>query len=101
MAFLETKHTLSRINKIRKDLIKFVIIISCISMFAFIGYYSYLVYLNRNEPFYIGIYSLLISFIIIIFCVELSLRENSSTIFSEKFPYCFFFSPFKTDNFFR
>lgn len=84
MAFLETKHTLSRINKIRKDLIKFVIIISCISMFTFIGYYSYLVYLNRNEPFYIGIYSLLISFIIIIFCVELSLRENKKSLRNEK-----------------
>lgn len=84
MAFLETKHTLSRISKIKKDLSRMMTVFSCISMLIFLAYYVYLSILNLNNYVYLSIYSALIVSIILLFCVEMFLRENKKILINEK-----------------
>lgn len=84
MAFLETKHTISRINKIKKDLNKTISTLSVISMIVFLTYYLYLFFLNLNNLFYLVIYSSLIIFVMLLFIVEFSLKENKKILKKEK-----------------
>ena len=84
MAFLETKHTLSRVNILKKDLMRALLVFSCISMIAFIGYYIYLIIQNLQNPLYIVIYSCFIAFIISLFCVEIFIQEDKKLLKNEK-----------------
>ena len=84
MAIIETKHTGSRINKVKSDLIKTITVISCISMILFLAYYIYLMTLNLNEIIYLIAYSGLIALILLLFVVELSLKENKKLLKNEK-----------------
>jgi len=84
MAFLETKHTLSRISRIKKDLNNVITIISYISMAIFLAYYIYLLILNLHEYFYIIIYSSLIAVIVSLFIIELIIRDNKKILKNEK-----------------
>ncbi len=84
MAILETKHTGSRIEKIKKDLIRVVTAIGCLSMLIFLAYYIYLVTLNFDDVFYLIAYSILIVLILTLFVVELSLKESKKLLKNEK-----------------
>lgn len=84
MAFLETKHTLSRVNKIKRDLIKVVSAVSYVSMVAFMAYYIYLVICNLHEYLYLSIYSCLILVILSSFIIELSIRKERKFLKNEK-----------------
>ena len=84
MAFLETKHTLSRISRIKKDLNNVITVISYISMAIFLAYYIYLLILNLHEYFYIIIYSSLIAVIVSLFIIELIIRDNKKILKNEK-----------------
>lgn len=84
MAFLETKHTLSRVNKIKRDLLKTISIISYISMLAFLAYYIYLAVQNLHEYFYLAIYSCLIVVILSLFIIEICIKEDRKFLKNEK-----------------
>ena len=84
MAFLETKHTLSRVSKIKKDLIKVMLVVSYISIAAILAYYIYLAIQNINEYLYLTIYSCLIVLILSLFIVELTIKENKKILKNEK-----------------
>ena len=75
MSVLETKHTRSRLNVIKRDLFKSVAIFSYISMFAFLIYYIYLIVENLHNPLYIVIYSGMIVAIVALFFIEILIRE--------------------------
>lgn len=84
MAVLETKHTRARINVIKNDLLKAVLVFNYISMFAFIAYYVYLIIQNIHNPLYIVIYSLLIVTIAVLFFIEIFIQENKKLLRNEK-----------------
>ena len=84
MAFLETKHTLSRVNKIKRDLIKVVSAVSYISMAAFMAYYIYLVICNLTNYLYLSIYSCLILIILSSFIIELCVRKERKFLKNER-----------------
>lgn len=84
MTFLETKHTLSRVNKIKRDLLKVVSAVSYISMIAFMAYYIYLVICNWTEYLYLAIYSCLILVILSSFIIELSVRKERKFLKNER-----------------
>jgi len=77
MAFLETKHTLSRLDKVKKDLHKSTLILSCISMILFLAFNIYLLIANINNIFYLVIYSVLILSIFSLFLVEILIKEDN------------------------
>lgn len=76
MTIIETKHTLSRLNKIKRDLLKAKNILSYLGMIVFLGYYTYLISINLDNLLYIGIYSCLIFSILLFFIIEISIKEN-------------------------
>lgn len=80
----ETKHTLSRINIIKKDLFKFLKALSCLSMLIFSAYYVYLMLNNLNNFIYLAIYSILILAIISLFSVETFVKENKPLLKKDK-----------------
>jgi len=84
MSFIETKHTRSRLNIIKKGLLKAVGIFSCLSMLAFLAYYIYLIVENIDEPFYLTIYSILIIAVISLFCIEMFIKEDRKLLRNEK-----------------
>lgn len=84
MAVLETKHTRSRLNVIKRDLNKSVSIFNYISIFAFLAYYVYLIIENINNPLYLVIYSVLIIAIIALFFTEIFIQENKKLLRNEK-----------------
>ena len=53
MALIEIKHTRSRLNVIKRDLLKATTIFSCVSMALFISYYVYLILQNLNNILYL------------------------------------------------
>ena len=84
MAVLETKHTRSRLNVIKRDLSNAVATFSYISMFAFLAYYIYLIIENLNAPLYLVIYSVMIIAIVALFFIETFIRENKKLLRNEK-----------------
>lgn len=84
MAILETKHTRSRLNVIKRDLSTAVAIFSYISMLAFLVYYVYLIIQNIHRPLYLVIYSIMIVTIIALFLIETLIRENKKLLRHEK-----------------
>ena len=84
MTIIETKHTLSRFNKIKRDLLKTKTIISILSMLAFLGYYAYLITLNLKNILYISIYSSLILSILLFFIIEVSIKENKHLLRNDR-----------------
>jgi len=84
MVILETKHTLSRLNKIKKDLLKTKNIISYVSIFIFLAYYAYLVSLNLNNLLYLIIYSVLIVSICVLFLIDVCIKENKQLFRKEQ-----------------
>lgn len=84
MAILETKHTMSRINRIKSDLLKVLSVISCISMMFFLTYYVYLVSKNLYEKVYLVTYSILILVIILLFVVEFLVKEDKKLLKTER-----------------
>ena len=84
MSFIETKHTRSRLNVIKKGLLKAIGIFSCLSMLAFLAYYIYLIVENINEPFYLTIYSILIVAVISLFCIEIFIKEDRKLLKNER-----------------
>ena len=82
--FIETKHTLSTIEKIRRELIKTFTVFSIISMLAFLVYYVYLVIINAHQFLYITIYSVLIFCILSFFIIEIFLNENKGILRIDK-----------------
>lgn len=84
MAVLETKHTLSAFNKMTKDLLKAIKVVACISMFAFLAYYIYLIMLNLDRMFYIVIYSCLTASIVFFFLIEVFIKEEGVLLKNKK-----------------
>lgn len=84
MPILETKHTASRIMKIKKDLLGVSTTISCISMLAFIAYYVYLASLNLHNPIFLIVYSILIGSIILLFAVSTFIKEEKQILKSKQ-----------------
>ena len=84
MAILETKHTFSRFNKVKNDLMKTKTTISCFSMLIFLAYYVYLVSQNLENALYLAIYSGLILSVLIFFMVEIFVREQKNLLKNEK-----------------
>lgn len=84
MAVLETKHTRSRLNVIKRDLFKAIAIFSYVSMFAFLIYYIYLIVENLHNPLYIVIYSGMIVAIIALFFIEILIREDKKLLRNER-----------------
>lgn len=84
MSVLETKHTRSRLNVIKRDLFKSVAIFSYISMFAFLIYYIYLIVENLHNPLYIVIYSGMIVAIVALFFIEILIREDKKLLRNER-----------------
>ena len=84
MFFLETKHTLSRINKIKRDLLKAVSAYSYVSMAVFMAYYIYLVICNWQQYLYLAVYSCLILVIMSSFIIELCVRKERKFLKNER-----------------
>lgn len=84
MSVIETKHTRSRLNVIKRDLFKAVTVFSCISMLAFLSYYIYLIIENVHNPLYLVVYSVLIVAIVSLFFVEALIREDKKLLRNEK-----------------
>jgi len=84
MSVLETKHTRSRLNIIKRDLFRAVAIFSYISMLAFLFYYVYLIVKNFYKPLFIVIYSGMIVAIIALFLIEILMREDKKLLRHEK-----------------
>ena len=84
MAVLETKHTRSRLNVIKRDLSTSVAIFSYVSMLAFLVYYVYLIIQNTHRPLYLVIYSVMIVTIIALFLIETLIHENKKLLRHEK-----------------
>ena len=84
MALIETRHTLSRFDILKKDFIKTLTGTSCVSMLAFVGYYIYLAVKNLNNIFYLAIYSCLIVFIISLFLIDLFIKEEKKLLKNEQ-----------------
>ena len=76
MSFLETAHTFSAINRVKKDITKLLSIISLISFIIFTGYYSYLIMSNYNNLLYLVIYIVLFITVIVTFFTELILKNK-------------------------
>ncbi len=84
MAVLETKHTRSRINVIKNELLRAVTVFNYVSMLAFLIYYVYLIIQNIHNPLYLVVYSLLIVAIIALFLIEILIQENKKLLRNEK-----------------
>lgn len=84
MAVLETKHTRSRLNVIKRDLLKSITIFSAISMLIFLSYYAYLFVKNIHKPLYLVVYSVLIITIVALFLIETLIREDKKLLRNEK-----------------
>lgn len=70
MTLVSTKHTFAAIEKIKRDLVKFLGILSLVSMIVFSIYYGYLIYKNIESLLYIIIYSVLFIVVIVSFVLE-------------------------------
>lgn len=84
MAVLETKHTRSRLNVIKRDLQNAVAIFSYVSMLAFLVYYVYLIVKNLDNPLFLVIYSVMIVAIVGLFFTEVLIHENKKLLRNEK-----------------
>ena len=84
MAVLETKHTRSRLNVIKRDLQNAVAIFSYVSMLAFLVYYVYLIVKNLDNPIFLVIYSVMIVAIVGLFFTEVLIHENKKLLRNEK-----------------
>lgn len=84
MALIEIKHTRSRLNIIKRDLLKATTIFSCVSMALFISYYVYLILQNLNNILYLFVYSGLIASILSLFFIETLIKENKKLLKNEK-----------------
>ena len=84
MAVLETKHTRSRLNVIKRDLQNAVAIFSYVSMLAFLVYYVYLIMKNLDNPIFLVIYSVMIVAIVGLFFTEVLIHENKKLLRNEK-----------------
>lgn len=84
MAVLETKHTRSRLNVIKRDLQNAVAVFNYVSMFAFLIYYIYLIVENLHNPVFLVIYSVMIVAIVGLFFTEVLIHENKKLLRNEK-----------------
>lgn len=78
MPFIETKHTFAAVDKIKKDLTKFLKIINNICLIVFFFYYIYLIYTNYKSPFYLSIYVILFITLFSTFLVEVLIKGKTS-----------------------
>lgn len=76
MKFIETKHTMARMNKIQNDLGRVGYVVGIIGILSFLAYYTYLAIENARETFYLIVYSCLAALIFAFFCVEVFLRKQ-------------------------
>ena len=74
--FIETKHTLSRIDKIGKDLVKVKNVVNLLSMIAFALYYAYLIFANIHNIVYVILYSGLFLAILFFYIVDTAIKEK-------------------------
>lgn len=84
MSIIETKHTHSRLNILKRDLMRALTIFSCLSMLAFTAYYIYLIIQNLHNVLYLVIYSVLIVSIISLFCIETFIKEDKKLLKNDK-----------------
>ena len=78
MSFVETAHTFSAIDCVRKELTKILSIISIISFIGFSVYYGYLIITNLNNLLYLILYSILFVTILVSFLTEQILKHKLS-----------------------
>ena len=76
MAFLETKHTMAAIDKIKKELNTFIFILSVMSMAIFSIYYIILIISNISSPLFLIIYVVLFLVVIISFIFEMICKNR-------------------------
>ena len=84
MAFIESKHTFAAIERIRKELSVFALLISIGSMVVFSVMYAYLLFSNLSNPIYLIAYIILFVVVIVSFVIEMILKvrktDNRKTI---------------------
>ena len=78
MAIIETKNTLAAINQIKKELSKFLKIISYVSMAIFSVYYAYLIYANLAFTIHLVVFSILFVTVLVSFLFEVALRAKNT-----------------------
>lgn len=78
MAFIESKHTLAAIERIKKELSIFAVILSIGSMVIFSIYYGYLIFTNILVPVYLIAYIILFVLVIVTFVIEMILKVKRS-----------------------
>ncbi len=76
MAFVETKHTMAAIERIKKDLSIFITIVSYLSMIVFSFYYVYLIIKNVSNVLYLIIYIVLFITVLCSFFTQLLLKKK-------------------------
>ena len=76
MALVETRHTFAALEKIKRDLSKFVRIISTCSMILFFVYYIYLLITNLSSTIHIVVYSVLFITVVASFIIELIIGSH-------------------------
>ena len=74
MAFIESKHTFAAIERIRKELSVFALLISIGSMVVFSVMYAYLLFSNLSNPIYLIAYIILFVVVIVSFVIEMILN---------------------------
>ena len=84
MPVVETKHMRSRLDVIKKDILKAVRLFSCLSMLVFLSYNIYLLIKNVNSVFYLIVYSVLICSMVSLFVVDLCIREGKPLLRNKK-----------------
>lgn len=78
MAFVETKHTLAAVDRIKKELSVFMMIISIGSMLIFSCYYAYLICSNLNSITHLIAYIVLFVIAIMSFIIEMVLKNKKN-----------------------
>ena len=84
MPIVETKHTRSRLEVIKKDLLKAIRIFSCLSMLLFLSFNIYLLIKNVESVFYLIVYSILICSMVLLFVVDLCIKEGKPLLRNKK-----------------
>jgi len=84
MSFIYSNNTRAGLEKIKKDLIKAGMVVSCISIVVFTLYYSYLIYKNITKPLYLVVYSILFLGVVATFIVEMILKESKGKTKKQK-----------------